>query len=145
MANYLRQLRNDEKRYRFANIVTVKGGDLNGITPADFVLFPVIPGNAFNYRVSAIVKEAFASGATADFGTFDEATSTPDGVLLFDDLDLTTVGAKISDGGAIRKYMDKAKSMFGQFSQAAIDSNIGEVQFVFEVIEDDARDGSYTV
>ena len=107
------------------------------------MLFPNVSGNSFNYRVSAVVKEAFASGATADFGTFDEATSTPDGVLLFDDLDLTTVGAKIGLG--IRKYMDKTKAMFAQFNQEAINSNVGEVQFVFEIIEDDACDGSYTV
>ena len=143
MANYLRQLRNDEKRFRFAHVITVKGGELNDVAPADYLLFPNIQGNTFNYRVSAVVKEAFASGATADFGTFDEYTSTPDNVLLFDDLDLTTVGAKVGLG--IKKYMDKTKAVFAQFNQAAIDSNIGEVQFVFEVIEDDACDGSYTV
>lgn len=147
MADLLRQLRNDEKRYRFAHVVTVRGEDLDGteITPTDIMLFPNIQGNSFNYRVSAVVKEAFASGATCDFGTFDEATQTPDGVLLFDDLDLTVVGAKISDGGAIRKYMDKVKAMFAQFNQEAINSATGEVQFIFEIVEDSARDGSYTV
>ena len=146
MPNYKRQLRNDEKRFRFSAISTVTADDLGpDMVDGDAIALPIIPKETFSYRVTAVVKEAFAPGSTVTYGVGGIYGFPTLNTEFFTDLDLTAVGATISDVLVdMAKFRKEAKAQGAFFNQAAIDSAVGEVQFVFEFVEDLARDGSYT-
>jgi hypothetical protein len=142
--DYLRQLRNDEKRGTYAEVITLKAGDFpDEATTADGFLLGRLDGKVFVDRAYAVVKEAFPAGSTISFGYINENTGGLVSVL-FQDLDLTVVGAvnaTVEPDAMIQiQHLGAAEA-----SQPTLDAvNVGEVQFVIEYTEDATTTGSYT-
>ena len=141
--DYLRQLRNDEKRGLYAEIITVKAGDFpEEATPTDGFLLGRLDGKCFVDRIYAVIKTPFPAGSTISFGSINENTGGLFDVL-FDDLDLTSVGTSkslICPSAMVHTQYYGA----GEVVQATLDANVGEVQFIIEYSEEPATTGSYT-
>ena len=139
MADYLRQLRNDEKRCTFSMVGTVNPKYATSTT-ADLPLF-VVPKRSTIARIYAVQKTAFAAGATVDVNVYrgDEAPK-----VLFTALPLDVTGAVVmGDGDTAGRW--KTDEFVGvTFNQAAVDSVVGEAQIVIEFTEVPVCAGSYT-
>jgi len=139
MADYLRQVRNDEKRRTFSMVGTVDPELASAIT-ADMPLF-VVPKRSTIARIYAVQKEAFAAGATVDVNVYrgDEAPK-----VLFTALPLDVTGAVVmGDGDTAGKWFTD-EYVGATFNQAAVDSIIGEAQIVIEFTEVPVCAGAYS-
>jgi len=147
--DYLRQLRNDEKRSKFATIAAITSetlkaeGAFDGVAFAvgDFMRTAQVPGGAYTVRFYAVVAEAFAAGATIDWG-FE--TSQAMGDLILDDLDLTAVDETIALPVTGSGRTEGKTPMGITANQAAIDSTLGKVYLVVEYTEAPVRAGVYS-
>jgi len=143
MANYLRQLRNDEKRGVYAEVFTVKAGDFSEeATTADSFLVGRLDGSCFTQRIYAVVKTPFPAGSTLTIGHINDKT----GLSIapwFTDFDLSVAGPI---EGPIDQMLFAAISAIGltDVSQDTLDAVVGEVQFIVEYVEEPATTGSYT-
>ncbi len=139
MADYLRQLRNDEKRRTFSMVGTVNP-DSASATTADMPLF-VVPKRSTIARIYAVQKEAFAAGATVDVNVYrgDEAPK-----VLFTALPLDVTGAIVMGTGDTAGRWKTDEYVGVTFNQAAVDSAIGEAQIVVEFTEVPVCSGSYS-
>ena len=137
--DYLRQLRNDEKRKTFSMVGTVNP-ELASATTADMPLF-VIPKRSTIARIYFVNKVAFAAGATVDVNVYrgDEAPK-----VLFTALPLDVDGDVVmGDGDTAGRW--KTDEFVGvTFNQAAVDSAVGEAQIVIEFTEVPVTAGAYT-
>ena len=147
--DYLRQLRNDEKRSKFAAVATLENGIFNRVgaidglpfTATDFLRTAELPTGAHTIRFYAVVVEAFAAGAVLDWGfEASEAMGSP----IIAALDLTfkdeTIGLPLTSALII-----ESKTPLGVVvNQAAIDSVVGKVQLVVEYTETPVNAGCYT-
>ena len=140
MADYLRQLKNDEKRRTFSMVGTINPGSASATT-AKMCLF-VVPKRATRARIYAVPKEAFAAGATVTFEVYkgDEA-----GKVLFTTLALDTgIGSvTMGDGDSAGRWATD-EYVGATFNQAAVDSAVGEAQIVIEFTEVPVCAGSYS-
>jgi len=147
--DYLRQLRNDEKRSKFATVASITSdtlkatGAFDGVAfvPADFMRVAMIPGEAFTVRFYAVVAEAFAAGSTLDWG-FE--TSEAMGTIILDDLDLAVEDETIALPLTGADRYDVKTPLGISANQAAIDSNTGKVYLVVEYLEAPVTAGCYT-
>ena len=139
MADYLRQLRNDEKRCTFSMVGTVNPEFASAIT-ADIPLF-VVPKRSTIARIYFVNKVAFAAGATVDVNVYrgDEAPK-----VLFTALPLDVTGAVIMGDGDTAGRWKTDEYVGVTFNQAAVDSAIGEAQIVVEFTEVPVCSGSYS-
>jgi hypothetical protein len=143
MANYLRQLRNDEKRGVYTDVFTLKAGDFpDEATTADAFLVGRLDGSCFASRIFAVVKTPFPAGSTVTIGHVNDKT----GLSIapwFTDFDLS-VGGTVE--GPLDKMLFAAISHVGFTapSQDLLDATTGEVQFIIEYTEEPATTGSYT-
>lgn len=142
MADYLRQLANDEKRSRFITVGTVRGDDLEG--PLGDILGLAVtglPDNSIVGKVYAVVTEPFAAGSTLDWGFIDAGGIVGDELLV--GLDLTVVGATRSqkpDGGIYTLL-----GVTGIVPNAsAFASTVGEVKLCMELTEVKIKSGKYS-
>ena len=141
--DYLRQLRNDEKRGRYAEVITIKAGDFpDEATTADGFLVGRLDGLCFVDKAYAVVKTPFAAGSTLSFGSINENSG---GLveIWFQDLDLTVVGTTNATNNTTANINVNHLGI-AQVSQPTLDSNVGEVQFIIEYVEETATTGSYT-
>ena len=137
--DYLRQLRNDEKRCSFSVVGTV--------TPASateaLVSLPFIevPKNSTIARIYAITKEAFAAGSTV---TVEVVGGSETGNVLFTTLPLDTINTvTMGDGDSAGKWRTD-NSIGSTFNQAAVDSVVGEAQIIVEFTEVPVCAGAYS-
>jgi len=146
---YLRQLRNDEKRSKFATIATIDAetfkrvGDIDGLpfTATSFLRTAQVPGGAHTVRFYAIVVEAFAAGSVLDWGYEDnEAMGAP----ILADLDLAVKGESIALPLHSALIFESKTPLGVAATQQAIDSAVGKVQLVVEYIEAPVRAGCYS-
>ena len=139
MADYLRQLRNDEKRRTFSMVGTVNPESASATT-ADMPLF-VIPKRSTIARIYAVQKGAFAAGATVDVNVYrgDEAPK-----VLFTALPLDVDGDVVMGDGDTAGRWKTDEYVGVTFNQAAVDSVIGEAQIVIEFTEVPVCAGSYS-
>jgi len=137
--DYLRQLRNDEKRCTFSMVGTVNPA-LASATTADMPLF-VVPKRSTIARIYAVQKEAFAAGATVDVNVYkgDEAPK-----VLFTALPLDVAGAVVMGTGDTAGRWKTDEYVGVTFNQAAVDSVIGEAQIVIEFTEVPVCAGAYS-
>ncbi len=149
MADYLRQLRNDEKRSKFATIgcitadVFKRTGDIDDATfvAGDFLRTAQVPGGAYTVRFYAVVAEAFAATAVLTWGFEDNQIM---GTPIITALDLTvedeTIALPLTSVGRF-----EGKTPLGiTCNQAAIDSNVGKVYLVVEYTEAPVKAGCYS-
>lgn len=137
MADYLRQLGNDEKRCPSAVVATVAGADIVGPLATTDLAVATIPANSALGRVYVVVTEAFAAGSTLDFGV----TGLPTNFLT--GLDLATVGASRSQ--VLHGSVNPADLLAIITPNAnAIASTVGEVKLVIELTETNLKAGMYT-
>jgi len=147
--DYLRQLRNDEKRSKFATISAITAKTLKAtgafdkaaLTPTDFMRSAMLPEKAYTVRFFAVVAEPFAAGATLDWG-FETAEAMGD--IVLDDLDLTvsdeTIALPLTGSGRT-----EGRTPMGIVAnQAAIDSTTGKVYLVVEYTEAPVTAGCYS-
>ncbi len=146
--DYLRQLRNDEKRSKFATIAAITAGTLKAtgafdkavFAPTDYMRTAQLPGGSYVVRFYAIVAEPFAAGATIDWGF--EASQVM-GSLILDDLDLAVEDETIALADSGGRF--EGKTPLGiSANQAAIDSTVGKVYLVVEYLESPVTAGCYT-
>ena len=148
MADYLRQLRNDEKRSKFATIgcitadVLKRTGANDGATfvAGDFLRTAEVPGGAYTIRFYAVVAEAFATTSVLTWG-FEDAQAM--GVPILTALDLTTEDETIAlPLTGVGRF--EGKTPLGiTCNQAAIESNTGKVYLVVEYTEAPVTAGCY--
>ena len=140
MADYLRQLRNDEKRCSFAMVGSLD--DNIATTTAVSPLF-VVPKGSMVTRIYAIIKEQFAVGSSV---TVEVTDGDSVGTAYFTNLSLdTTVGeATISDVSDTEAAYSIDNSVGVTFNQAAVDSVVGEAQIIVEFTEVPVTAGAYT-
>ena len=147
--DYLRQLRNDEKRSKFATVVTIDSDTLKRVgafdglplTPTDFLRVTQIPTGAHTVRFYAIVTEAFAAGSVLDWGYEDnEAMGAP----ILAALDLAVLWETIALPLHSALIFESKTALGVEANQAAIDSAVGKVQLVVEYTEAPAKAGCYT-
>ena len=138
MADYLRQVRNDEKRRTFSMVGTVNPDLAGGV-----VLIPlmVVPKRSTIARIYAVQKEAFAAGSTVEVEVYkgDESPKT-----LFIALPLDVAGSVVNGGGDTAGRWKTDEYVGVTFNQAAVDSIIGEAQIVIEFTEVPVCAGAYT-
>jgi len=138
MADYLRQVRNDEKRRTFSMVGTVNPDLAGGV-----VLIPlmVVPKRSTIARIYAVQKEAFAAGSTVDVTVYqgDESPKT-----LFTALPLDVTGDVVMGGGDTAGRWKTDEYVGVTFNQAAVDSIIGEAQIVIEFTEVPVCAGTYS-
>ena len=139
MADYLRQLRNDEKRRTFSMVGTINP-DSASATTANMPLF-VVPKRSTIARIYAVPKEAFAAGATVDVNVYrgDEAPK-----VLFAALPLDATGAIVMGTGDTAGRWKTDEYVGVTFNQAAVDSVVGEAQIVIEFTEVPVTAGAYS-
>ena len=147
--DYLRQLRNDEKRSKFATVALITPSVLQTEGAFDKAIFAAtdymrtaqVPGGSYTVRFYSVVSEPFATGATLDWG-FE--TNQALGTIILDDLDLATqaetIGLPLTGSG---RY-DGKTPMGITCNQAAIDSAVGKVYLVVEYTESAVTAGCYT-
>lgn len=142
MADYLRQLANDEKRSRCVTVATITGADLVGpLDPIGALVVSAIPKGSIVGKIYAVVTEPFAAGSTLTWGFVDTAGAI--GVDLLTDLDLTVVGASRSqkyDGGIYTLPTVTAIAP----NTAAFDSSVGAVKLCIELTEPEVKSGKYS-
>ena len=140
MADYLRQVRNDEKRRTFSMVGTVNPESASATT-ADMPLF-VVPKRSTIARIYFVNKVAFAAGATVDVNVYrgDEA---PKVLFTAAPLDVGVGTLLMGDGDTAGRW--KTDEFVGvTFNQAAVDSVVGEAQIVIEFTEVPVCAGSYS-
>ncbi len=140
--DYLRQLRNDEKRCIYSGVTSIGSGEglELGATTVDVLLGARLPAQSFTSKVFAVVTEAFAAGSLASVGTVDGAGTEL--ISLFSDLDLATEGATI--GLDQIGYTSTATDIGYSLNQAGLDSATGLVQIVTVYTEEPATAGRYS-
>ena len=137
MADYLRQLGNDEKRCPCAVVATVAGSDIIGPLADATLAISTIPAKSALGRVYVVVTEAFAAGSTLDFGV------TGVGTKFLTGLDLATLGAtrsQVLHGGV--NLADLLAIITPNANAIAL--TVGEVKLVIELTETELRAGMYT-
>ena len=147
--DYLRQLRNDEKRSKFATVATLDSdtfkrvGEFDGLafTPADFLRVTQIPVGARTVRFYAVVVEAFAAGSTLDWG-YEELEAM--GAPILAALDLATTDETIALPLHSALIFESKTALGVAANQTAIDSAIGKVQLVVEYTEAPVKAGCYS-
>jgi len=139
MMDYLRQLRNDEKRCTFSMVGTVD--DVFASEALVSIPFFVVPKRSTIARIYAVTKEAFAAGSTA---TVEVVTGSESGKVLFTTLPLdTTSTVTMGDGDGSGRWA--TDNYIGcTFNQAAVDSPTGEAQIIVEYTEVPVRAGAYS-
>jgi len=147
--DYLRQLRNDEKRSKFATIATIDSDTLKRVgafdglpfTPTDFLRVTQIPAEAYTVRFYVVVVEAFAAGSVIDWGYEAlEAMGAP--ILAAIPADVVDEYIALALSGATRTSVVTPIGIAA--NQEAIDSAVGKVQLVVEYIEAPVKAGCYT-
>ena len=136
--DYLRQLRNDEKRCTFSMVGTVD--DVLASSTVSIPFF-VVPKRSTIARIYAVTKEAFAAGSTV---TVEVVTGSESGKVLFTALPLdTTSTVTMGDGDGSGRWA--TDNYIGcTFNQAAVDSPTGEAQIIVEYTEVPVRAGAYS-
>ena len=136
--DYLRQLRNDEKRKTFSMVGTVNPEMAEDLT--EVPLF-VVPKRSTISRIYAVQKEAFAAGSTV---TVEVYRGSESGKILFATLPLDVTGDVVmGDGDTAGKWFTD-EYVGATFNQAAVDSIIGEAQIVIEFTEVPVCAGAYS-
>ena len=139
MSDFLRQLRNDEKRCTFSMVGTVDSKLADSV--ATIPLF-VVPQNSTVARVYAVTKEAFAVGSVVTVAIYQGSES---GDVLFTDLPLDTVDTvTISAEGDTAGRYETNQHVGATFNQTAVDSATGEAQIVVEFTEVPVTAGKYS-
>lgn len=143
MADYLRQLSNDEKRSRFIVVATVTGEDLVGpLDPIVALAVSALPKGSITGKVYAVVTKPFAAGSLLTWGIAD-VSGAMGALTLLTDLDLATVGvtrtSKFYNGISIN-----GASIAIVPNTAAFDSVVGEVKLVMEISEPRVKSGKYS-
>ena len=128
------QLRNNEKRAVFALVGTVTPNEIVSTTEQAHIL--EVPEGATISRIFAVVKEAFVAGSTADIGVIG-------GSLLFDDLDLATVGVTDLGTGTSPLVSEPGRPIGITGSTEAISSATGLLQVVIQYVEATVTTGNY--
>jgi hypothetical protein len=142
--DYFRQLRNDEKRGRYASVITIKAGDFpEEGTPTDSFIAGRLDGKVFIDKIYAVVKTPFAAGSTLTFGSLNENSGgTID--IWFQDLDLSIAGVSYPNATLVDAMINIQAIGAVNVTQEALDSNVGEVQFIIEYVEESATTGNYS-
>lgn len=137
--DYLRQLRNDEKRCTYSMVGTLDSKFASVITPLP--LF-VVPTRSTIGRVYAVTKAAFAAGSTVTVEIYEGSAI---GTVLFTDLPIDTTGVVTisADTDTAGRYAT-AEHVSVTLNQAAVDSAVGEAQIVVEFTEVPVTAGAYT-
>ena len=137
--DYLRQLRNDEKRCTFSEVGTL---DPTYASEA-LVSLPlfVVPKRSTIARIYAVQKEAFAAGSTV---TIEVTQGSESGDVLFTTLPLDVTGAVVMGPGDTAGRWLTDNYIGSTFNQAAVDSAVGEAQIVIEFTEAPVTAGAYT-
>ena len=136
--DYLRQLRNDEKRAKFSNVATLVNESAASLS--NLPLF-VIPKRSCVTRVYAITKEPFIAGATVSISI---AAGGEAGTIYFTDLPLDTTNVVTMGPGDTQGRYGSDNDVVANFNQAAIDSTVGEAQIIVEYTEVSVNTGAYT-
>jgi len=139
--DYLRQLRNDEKRATFSMVGTGTPSLTIDAEAGVSVPFFVIPKRSTIARIYTVTKSAFAAGATA---TIEVYRGSEDGVVLFTDLPLDTLNTVTMGDGDSAGRWTTANYVGIAFNQAAIDSVVGEFKVVVEFTEVPVCVGAYS-
>lgn len=143
MADYLRQLENDEKRSRCIVVATVTGEDLNGpLDPIGALAVSALPEEAIGGKIYAVVTKPFAAGSTLTWG-FADVSGGMGSLILLTDLNLAAIGVTRSQEfnggivttGAVTAIVPNA---------AAFDSSVGEVKLCIELTETRVKSGKYS-
>ena len=139
MADYLRQLRNDEKRCTFAMVASLT--PTLAVDVGDTPLF-VVPEGSTIARIYAVIKEQFAVGSSV---TVSIAAGSEAGDVYFTNLSLDQpIGSvEIGPGDSVGKYAT-VQDIKAVFNQAAVDSAVGEAYIVVEFTEVPVTAGAYT-
>ena len=136
--DYLRQLRNDEKRMSFSMVGTVD--DTLADTIDNIPLF-VVPKRSTIARIYAVTKVPFAAGSTVTVSIYQ---GEDQGELLtalpLDTENTITMSPKTDT--AARYATDEYVG--GEFNQAAVDSAVGEAQIIVEFTEVPVCSGKYS-
>lgn len=137
--DYLRQLRNDEKRRTFSLVTTLDPELANTVTPE---IMTIVPKDSYIARIYAVTKVPFAAGATVTVAVAygDDAGEVWFTALPLDTENVVTI-SPISDTAA--KY-GSGNQVASEFNQAAVDSAYGEVQIVAEFTEEPVTAGAYS-
>jgi len=139
MSDFLRQLRNDEKRCTFSMVGTVDSKLADSVS--SIPLF-VVPKRSTIARIYAVTKEAFAAGSVVTVAIYQGSES---GDVLFTDLPLDTVNAvTISAEGDTSGRYETNQHVGATFNQTAVDSATGEAQIVVEFTEVPVTAGKYS-
>ena len=138
MADFLRQLRNDEKRCTFSMIGTLT--DELAVDTTAVPLF-VVPKRSTIARMYAITKEAFAAGSTVTIAIYSGSQS---GEVIFTNLPLDTDGVVTMGPGDGAGRFDTDEHVNATFNAAAAASPAGEAQIVIEYTEVPVTAGAYT-
>jgi len=138
MANYLRQLRNDEKRRTFSMVGSVTP-DIATVATTAIPLF-VIPKRSTIARIYVVNKDAFAAGSEV---TFEIYRGSEVGKVLFTAHPLDTGTIAMGDGDGSGRW-DTDEYVSCTFNQAAVDSVTGEAQLVIEFTEVPVCAGAYS-
>jgi len=140
MSDFLRQLRNDEKRCTFSMVGTIDK-DLASEASVQLPLF-VVPKRSTIARIYAVTKEPFATGAEV---TIEIYRGSEDGDVLFTTLPLdTTNTVTLSDVGDTAGRYSTEEYVGATFNQEAVDSVVGEAQIVVEFTEVPVTAGKYS-
>ncbi len=140
MADYLRQLRNDEKRRTFSMVGTVNPAFADEAL-VSIPLF-VVPKRSTIARIYVVNKEAFAAGATV---TFEVYRGDETGKVLFTTLALDTgIGSVTMGDGDTAGRWSTDQYVGATFNQAAVDSVTGEAQLIIEFTEVPVTAGAYS-
>ena len=137
--DYLRQLRNDEKRCTFSMVASLD--DALAATTGDTPLF-VVPKRSTVARIYAVVKEPFLVGSSVTVSIYQGSES---GDVLFSNLALDQAAGSvdIGPGDTVGRYTTE-EHVKAVFNQAAVDSTVGEAYIVVEFTEVPVTAGSYT-
>ena len=137
--DYLRQLRNDEKRCTYSMVASLGGG--LAATTGDTPLF-VVPKRSTIARIYAVIKEPFLVGSSVTVSIYQGSES---GDVLFSNLALDQAAGSvdIGPGDSAGRYSTE-EHVKAVFNQSAVDSAVGEAYIVVEFTEVPVTAGAYT-